>query len=143
MQDPDQVQFELLLQVGGQDGLELDADAHRSRLLREEAEGSLEAGDGPLVLRRHRHFRRRRALSLALSLSEVEPSRSLSLRYFVCDVTFLFWVWSYLIVATRNSLSWNARKVSNAGRGLVERGGAQISELARASGVGFGPPRED
>ena len=90
MQDPDQVQFELLLQVGGQDGLELDADAHRSRLLREEAEGSLEAGDGPLVLRRHRHFRRRRALSLALSLSEVEPSRSLSPRYFLCDVTFLF-----------------------------------------------------
>ena len=76
--------------VGGQDGLELDADAHRSRLLREEAEGSLEAGDGPLVLRRHRHFRRRRALSLALSLSEVEPSRSLSPRYFVCDVIFLF-----------------------------------------------------
>jgi len=69
VQDPDQVQFELLLQVGGQDGLELDADAHRSRLLREEAEGSLEAGDGPLVLRRHRHFRRRRALSLSLFLS--------------------------------------------------------------------------
>jgi hypothetical protein len=39
-----------------------------SRLLREEAEGSLEAGDGPLVLCHDHNFRRRHSLSLSISL---------------------------------------------------------------------------
>jgi hypothetical protein len=64
-----------------------------SRLLREEAEGSLEAGDGPLVLCHDHNFRRRHSLSLslslALSLSEVGPSHSLSPEFFVSDATSL------------------------------------------------------
>lgn len=119
---------------GGQDGLELDAEAHRSWLLREEAESSQEVGRGRHFL----SFSAAAAISAA-SLSEVGPSRSLS-----AEFLFLMRPLSELgLISTQKSLSWNARKVSNNVRGLLERGASQIRELARASGVGFGSPRED